>query len=343
MVTKHILEYTESEPFKEVPAVSVSAIRVMTAIKFPFLTSDVLIDSLPVAFTLIDSYNECHQVFGAALLLNMLTESTPTCFVSLPTDEDCKINTNCETKNFQNTLKVLSLSCRTCKHVLSFYLLTKARFKLFQMAPHKEANKLRRDAVYETFQWIQKNSYTGPGADPESLELLCVCLVTCLQPLLHELAQLPDAAAMELGRAGLIVLLPLIRWDSNNLWPRKVQVAAMECLLSLMMGAYPIMERHGGKIMSELISCVGRLQRDVVIHEKVHNAREDDDNDELLLAMKMTMVVAMHVASASLVLCGQRAEEVLIEIERGSYITTLVDACSLVRSNAAIMTSNKNG
>jgi hypothetical protein len=334
LITRHIMEYTDSEPFKEVPALAVAAIRVMAALKFPNVTSNVLENTIPVAFTLIDSYAEYHQAFGAAILWNILTQVTPTCFVSFSKrDDDAGKRTY-----FENTQKVLSLACRTCKHSLSLCLLTMARFKLFEMAPSKEGNKLRRDGVSESYEWIQKSSFAGPGAESESLEVLFISLASCLQPLLHALAQLPEAGAMELGRAGLAVLLPLIRWDSNTLWGRKVQVASMECLLSLMMGAYPIMGRHGGKIMSELISCVGRLQRDVAIQNEVQNrSLHHDENDEPLAATKMTMVVALHVASAALVLCGQRAEDVLIKIETGSYNKSLVDACSVVRSSAAAM------
>lgn len=334
LITRHIMEYTDSEPFKEVPALAVAAIRVMAALKFPNVTSNVLENAIPVAFTLIDSYAEYHQAFGAAILWNILTQVTPTCFVSFSkSDDDAGKRTY-----FENTQKVLSLACRTCKHSLSLCLLTMARSKLFEMAPSKEGNKLRRDGVSESYEWIQKSSFAGPGAESESLEVLFISLASCLQPLLHALAQLPEAGAMELGRAGLAVLLPLIRWDSNTLWGRKVQAASMECLLSLMMGAYPIMGRHGGKIMLELFSCVGRLQRDVAIQNEVQNhGLHHDENDELLAATKMTMVVALHVASAALVLCGQRAEDVLIKIETGSYNKSLVDACSVVRSSAAAM------
>lgn len=333
LITRHILEYTESEPFKEVPALTVASIRVMAALKFPNISSNVLMDVIPVVFTLIDSYTEYHQAFGAAILWNILNNVTPTCFVSSRENDDAGKNSY-----FENAQKVLSLACRTCKHSLSLCLLTMARTKLFEMAPSREANKLRRDAVSISFEWIQKNSFAGPGAEPEALEVLFICLVSCVQPLLHELAQLPEAGAMELGRSGMRVLLPLIRWDSNTIWGRKIQVASMECLLSLMMGAYPIMERHGGKIMSELISCIGRLQRDVDIQNKLERDGFDhDEDDELLAATKMTMVVALHVASAALVLCGRRAEEVLSKVETGSYIKSLVDACSIVRSSAAIM------
>ena len=48
-----------------------------------------------------------------------------------------------------------------------------------------------------------------------------------------------------------------------------------------MMGAYPMMARHGGKLMSELLSCVGRAQRELQIQEKVKRKFGTSDNVDL--------------------------------------------------------------
>ena len=96
----------------------------------------------------------------------------------------------------------------------------------------QELNKFRRNAASSMLNRIQKSSHSGPGRKTETLELLCVMLGGFLQPILHKLAQLPDANSTELGRQGLSVLLPLIRWDSDTPFGRRIQMSSMAYLTS---------------------------------------------------------------------------------------------------------------
>ena len=70
-------------------------------------------------------------------------------------------------------------------------------------------NTLRRNSASAMLNRFLKSSHGDPGAKYETLELLCDMLGGSLRPLLHKLAQLLDANAMELGTQGLSVLLPL--------------------------------------------------------------------------------------------------------------------------------------
>ena len=103
-----------------------------------------------------------------------------------------------------------------------------------------------------------------------------------------------------------------------------------------MMGAYPMMARHGGKLMSELLSCVGRAQRDLQIQEKVK--RKFGTSDNVDLSTKATLLVAsIHTASLVLVFCSKRANEVLAKVESGSYLNELKGACFLIRQGSKAM------
>ena len=321
--TKIANDCDDEEAQKERPARCVSTIRIFAALKFPVMSPAIGSEVLPVIFTLIDSCH-CHlQAFGASLLLHLLRESTSTSFLSATR------NPGDQHGIFHNTEQILSLACRTCDSALPLYILSKASYSLFEIMPPQEMNTLRRNSASALLNRILKSSHGGPGAKDETLELLCAMLGGSLQPLLHKLAQLPDANAMELGRQGLSVLLPLIRWDSNTRYGRRIQVASMACLTSLMMGAYPMMIRHGGKITSELLSCVGRAQRDLQIQKKVQNrfgTAKKVDHDT-----KATILVAVHTASAALVLCGKSAAEALTNVEHGTYSTELKKSCSLIR------------
>jgi hypothetical protein len=321
--TKIANDCDDEEAQKERPARCVATIRIFAALKFPDVSTAIGSEALPVIFTLIDSCH-CHlQAFGASLLLHLLRESTSTSFLSATQ------NPGDQHGIFHNTAQILSLACRTCDGALPLYILSKASYSLFEMLPPQEMNTLRRNSASALLNRILKSSHGGPGAKDETLELLCAMLGGSLQPLLHKLAQLPDANAMELGRQGLSVLLPLIRWDSNTRYGRRIQVASMACLTSLMMGAYPMMIRHGGKITSELLSCVGRAQRDLQIQKKVQSrfgTAKKVDHDT-----KATIMVAVHTASAALVLCGNSAAEALTNVEHGSYSTEMKKSCSLIR------------
>jgi len=155
---------------------------------------------------------------------------------------------------------------------------------------------------------------------------------------------------MEMGRLGLKTLLPLIRWDSKARGSRRIQCASIACLISLMMGAYPIMERHGGKIMSELLACLGRAKRDLDIDERLqdrHLKRHGDVVDigedmEDICATRHLLVVAVHAASIAHVLCGKRAEEVLEKVEGGHFDPALVLWCGAIRSGSSTMYTMQN-
>ena len=118
-----------------------------------------------------------------------------------------------------------------------------------------------------------KELLSWPRGETQALDRISVVLTAGLYPLLEQLANQPEAQTMEMGRLGLRTLLPYFRWDSNTCVGRAIPHSSILCLISLMMGAYPIMHRHGGKIMSELLACIGRVQRDLDMHEKFQDGR----------------------------------------------------------------------
>lgn len=326
-------KHAEDEIYTDIPARIPSTFRLLAALKFPAVTSTVWDNALPIIFTLIDSCTESHQSLGAALLLLFLNESTPTSIMSKG--------------RAQSIEQVLSIACRACNSAVPLALLSKARCRLFEnLPPNKESTKAIQDAVISSFNWVQKNVYCGPGGESEKIDKISGLLIGSIQPLLEQLAQLPDAMATELGRSGLSTLLPLIRWDSKTNAGKIVQIASIGCLISLMLGAYPMMERHGGKIMSELAACVFRSQRDMEIHAKI-SARakgsffEQDIKDcKETIGTRILILASSHAASIALVICGSRADAILSKIEKGNFPISSKKWCKLVRSGALAMTNN---
>lgn len=315
-----ILLRTDDELYSVAPARIPSVVRFLGAFKFPLATSTVLDHTLPIIFTLIDSTNESHQSIGASLLIHLFTEST---------------TTSIQLKGRATSIEqILSIACRACNSSVPLSLLWKARCQLFEFLPNnKDSNKFRQGALSDSFMWIHKNSYQS-----ENYNKVCGVLVCSVQPLLEQLGKSPDANAIEVGRLGLTTLLPLIRWDSKNDEAKRVQIAAITCLISLVFGAHPIMPRHGGKIMSELIACFCRSQRDLEIYDKItdtsstwgHDSQENIGTKNLMLALS-------HAASVALIICGNRANDVIVKVEEGQFSIRTKEWCELVRRGGIAM------
>jgi hypothetical protein len=140
-----------------------------------------------------------------------------------------------------------------------------------------------------------------------------------------------------MARLGLSALLSLLEWD-YGLEGRRIQMAAMCALISLMMGAHPILPRHGGKIMTQLMTCIGRANQDDGKRNNQIQTREEHD------ACHACLNLALHTASVALILCGSRAEQVLtmIETTQKTYPTYLVQSCANIRQAASNLLQNEN-
>jgi hypothetical protein len=91
--------------------------------------------------------------------------------------------------------------------------------------------------------------------------------------------------------------------------------------MHLMMGAHPILPRHGGQVMSQLLASFCR---------RAEYCGDDDKWDDLERVQTATAAMALLV-------CGERAEVVLNEVEKDSsnYNDILVKQVSNVRTEAS--------
>ena len=308
----------KEEPFEALPARIASSLRIISALQQPDVSPQVWSHTLPVIYSLIDSIKGYHQSLGAAVLIHLLEHSTSKSFLSAGKEKDDRNSAS----NIQITAQILASGRRPCQDPLSLFLLSRARLKLFELTCNeKEVPSLSRESAKESLNWIQKNSYVGPGGENIALSLLITALLGEFQPISEMLARRPYADGMEMGTLGLTVLLPLIRWDSTSLLARKVQFAALISLISHMLSSYPVMSMHGGKIMTELLSCIGRAQRDA---EHDHLPSEEHDVSNALVIM------AVHVASIAFTLCGRRSQDIIRKVSDGKYVSNLVQVCELI-------------
>jgi len=183
-------------------------------------------------------------------------------------------------------------------------------------------------------------------SDPD--HLLWAVLVGGILPLLYQHATVPECIestdAVELGRLGLTALLPIIRYssgwkvetedlttsketfDDNNgeavkvNATRKLLAPSLLALVYLMQAAYPIMPRHGGKIMSEIVGLLQNLEQ-----QGLSNTTDEISVQDLVL----------NTAGIALVLCQDRAAEVLDLIcqnEDGQETTRWKEGTQIVKN-----------
>ena len=69
-----------------------------------------------------------------------------------------------------------------------------------------------------------------------------------------------DSRLVETLRPSLMALLPIIKTKSA-IFDFPLVVGCLTCLNVLLKGSWPIIEKHGGKIMSALLICVGKNER----------------------------------------------------------------------------------
>ena len=192
-----------------------------------------------------------------------------------------------------------------------------------------------REALAHLFDAIRKQTHASlhDGSDIR----IWAALVTGINPLLNLLAELPQAASTEIGRAGLATILLLVGWPGMSLESRSIQISALCALLSLMKGAYPIVNRHGTKIMIELFALRHRLDNDSKFLNETFTTKLGQADDEVLTAV--TRQLCLYTAAVALVVGGNGAEGVLNHIELENRSDAHIHRCREIRNLFAKLTS----
>jgi hypothetical protein len=261
--------------------------RVHVALHFISLCNEsprVLEHVLPICYALLDSTSK-HIAMGASALLHLFHLTN-------------------DLSDFEEPLlDVLERTCRTTREGPAVFLVCLAQSRVFTILAHRK--KERRQVTQHLLTVLERNSANRND------ELLLGLLVGGIIPLLQQHADEPEADALELGRLGLATLLPLLQWDATP----QTQVAALVALIHLMMGAYPILPRHGGKVMCELLACLGHATR--------------DGGQEISIIPMATTAAAM-----ALVLCGERASVILDQVETEDFDPMLMQHAQAIRDEA---------
>ena len=268
--------------------------RVHVALQFLYLLdtqpamANVLQDVLPMIYALLDSTNK-HVAMGAAALLHVYTLVTPETLQA-----------------YQDTLlPVLERATTQTREGPAVLLVALAHSRIFLLLPN--AKKQRRQVTQQMLTTVWQH------CAQQNVQLLLGLLVGGIVPLLQQLADEPNADAMELGRLGLNALLSTL-----HTFHPSIQGASLMALIHLLLGAYPIMTRHGGVIMSNLLACLGRANQ---------AGMEECTSFEK---------VAVTTAAVALIVCGDRAAAVLDYLDENAnhYEPTLVQHVGSIRKEA---------
>jgi len=235
---------------------------------------------------------------------------------------------------------ILSFNCRSCRDPISISILSQVRCKLLELLLTKTFSKnedngvkMRINTTIDFMTYIQNSSYKGPGGGLNDHLLLIAVLIGGVIPILDQHMSQLHVQVLKIGSIGLSSLLPLMQWNTSHvIEPKQIIFLSMIGLISLMMTTYPIMENHGGKLMSACI-CVIANELNFIKCENNHD--KDTTLDEYIIDF------AIHTASVVLVICQNRNESkaILNMIQNGDYMTELKNTCEKINSGRKSMLS----
>jgi hypothetical protein len=286
-----------------------------------------LSDAIPIALSLLDDVQSFHQGLGAVIILSAIQSlsslgpgtRTP-CFVA---NFHPLLTSALETAIKHSGRKEAPLITAICFAQSKWiqYLSTSSQHPDF-IVPKATVNALARKATADLMHTvINQAQFGGRNGNDERIAGI---LVAGINPILSLLANLPDAASIEIARVGLSALLPLIGWRGSSLESHAIHISSMSCLLSLMNGAYPIMTKHGGKILTEVLLLLDRTDKDTS-----HLSETNSDfprGSDIQIAANVTAQVALYCGAVSLIVCGESAEAVMQHV-KSTNLEKPIDRC----------------
>ncbi|KAL7518364.1 hypothetical protein ACHAWX_003203 [Stephanocyclus meneghinianus] len=300
------------------------------------LTDKACLDTIPIVLSLLDDTTPFNQGVGALIFIAVMSDETARTPLLLERfhitlTHSLRSAVQLCGREDATILAVLCLAQSKWFEILSRQSLSRVK------GPAREANDAIsadgmcnsiREALAHLFDAVRKQTHAGrhDGSDIR----IGAALVTGINPLLNLLAELPQAASTEIGRAGLATILPLVTWPGMSLESRSIQISALCALLSLMKGAHPIMNRHGTKIMIELFALLHRLDNDSKFLNEALTTKLGQADDEVSTAV--TRQLCLYAAAVALVVGGRRAEGVLNHVKLENRSDAHVHRCGEIRN-----------
>lgn len=287
------------------------------------------LDALPIGLSLLDDAQSLHQGLGAFLLVSVFesacsrVENGSLDFVSRygqliasVLEEEIRISG-------RDDPTILGTVCLASSKFVE--LLVKSKRSIQGLS----ATSLARKFVVEMFNSITTQTNSCQNGNDERISAV---LTAGINPILAQLATCREAASVEVARQGLSVLLPVIGWSGMNLETRSAQAVALSSLVSLLVGAYPIMPRHGKKIMTEVVLLLDRCTKDkAFLNDQGTIGSTDSYTTEMLSATEAIAEIARFAAAVCLAVCGDSAASILGHVETTQKRDELLYLCKDIR------------
>jgi hypothetical protein len=330
------------------------------------LNAEILDQILPIIYELLNASTDIHVGCGAACLFHLLN-----CQIASP-----KLWSHGPVAD--NLLSMLEKNIQICRKGPTLVLLGLAQRRLFQVlfTIDDRYRQRRRQATHQWLRILDRHSrhFTKDF-------LVWGLLVGGIVPLLYDHAVSDENAdALEVGRLGLQALLPTIRGecgyddlDGKSLWNAAatvydgkdnddmdlhsgdrgvllsvaVSIPALVALSNLLMSAHPIMPRHAGKIICELVAFLRK-------HEWPPELEDEQCSVQKLELLLTTKRLASHVAAMAMVVCGEPASAIMNRIlgiqdnprdgtkesQMSNYDDQVVEIALQIKARAANLSNN---
>lgn len=277
-------------------------------------------DAIPIALTLLDDVHSFYQGLGAIIFLSVI-ESLSSFGVDTKISSFVAQFNPFLTSAFEAAIKqcgrdeapLITTICFAQRKWIQ-YLFSHSQHPDCLVSPEIVKALARKAAVDMLHAVINQARFGGRDGNDERIVGM---LVAGINPLLAMLTELPDAAAVEIARVGLSAVLPLIGWRGSSLESHAIHITSIACLLSLINGAYPIMPKHGGKILTEILLLLDRIDKQKDFH------LESDDHKS---AANVSVQVALFCGAVALIVCGKSAEAAVQHVKSTS-LEKPIDRC----------------
>ena len=317
------------KPFQAIPSRLSAVLHFVSLLTSDSLSNAIVEELLPVCYQLLDATSYAHNALGAAIVYHFLK-----CEAGRGDGTATQQWTSGDNLA-QNLLQMLDKLVTSCRDgpPLAIFGLTQRQLLLNLTSYKPPANAspqpypsyiLKRRSI--THQWMtifngnryQLGNYESD--DGGGMSMLWALLAAAIVPLLHDHASDPSnpADGVEVGRLGLTALLSILALEpplpTSSMYQMALQirVAALVALHNLLLAAYPIMPRHGGKIQCSLLACIRH-------NEDGHHSTTDIINDVTSSSKKpcnatQVQQLAKRIAAEALVICGERSKKLLEEV-----------------------------
>ena len=307
----------ENSPWRKISCRVHGSIRVITRLRFPYMSTGVLDALLPIVYTLIDESIPDLRIIGACTFVHILRQSTSTEM----------------TDRFTLANQVLNIARRANREASVSSILALSTYELLQKCSS-------RSKIYDDMRRNLADLLSSVSICFDSQPENAVALVSSgVAPLLAFLAQRDNPELIEIVRPCLAALIPIIESSSIS-YGAPIIITSLSCIISLVKGSWPIIHKHSKKIIVCLLICIGKCDRSM----RSFSSSDQKDSVETNKATAQyshinkvgcfTKSLAIYAAAITIAVCGKSAEEVLLFAER-DCAKDLGSVCDEIRRQAS--------